>query len=54
MSQCLILIDVLFSACWEKKKRKKRNDQGPFYPGPEAGHTLLAMLRGIFAAIRIN
>jgi hypothetical protein len=41
MSQGLILIEVLSSACWEKneKKRKKRKEKQPvggaFSPGPE-------------------
>jgi hypothetical protein len=50
MLQSLILIDSLSSACWEKKK--ERNFWGPFFLGLEAGHALLAMLQGIFVAVK--
>jgi hypothetical protein len=38
MSQSLILIDALFSACWEKKKRKENKQTNKtygetFFPG---------------------
>jgi hypothetical protein len=38
MLQSLILIDVLSSAFWEKKRmreKKKRNNWGLFSPGPD-------------------
>jgi hypothetical protein len=55
MLQSLILIDALSSACWEKKERKKwRSSQGPLFSGLEARHALLAVLGGIFVAVRCN
>jgi hypothetical protein len=53
MSQSLILIDVLSSACWEKKKKKEMAEVSAT-PHPRARHTLLAVLHGIFAAVRWN
>jgi hypothetical protein len=49
MLQSLILIDALFSACWEKKER---NSEGAFFP--KAGHTLLAVPHGFLLAVRCN
>jgi hypothetical protein len=57
MSQSLILVDALSSACWEKKEKKRKKKEkwpGPFFPGPEARHALLAVLAGIFVAVRCN
>jgi hypothetical protein len=33
MLQSLILIDAMFSACWEKRKRKEKIGLGLFSPG---------------------
>jgi hypothetical protein len=53
MSQSLILIGDLSSACLEKKEKKKR-EKWPEAFFPRAGHVLLAVLHGIFAAVRWN
>jgi hypothetical protein len=37
-----------------KEKKKKEKWPGPFFPGPEARHALLAVLAGIFVAVRCN
>jgi hypothetical protein len=54
----LILIDVLSSACWEKKKnktnKKKNKTKRETTGGGSAGHALLAVIHGIFAAVRGN
>jgi hypothetical protein len=50
MSQSLILIDALTSACWERKK--KREMVSSFFP--RARHALLAVPHGIFVAVRCN
>jgi hypothetical protein len=54
MSQSLILIDALSSACWEKKKIKKREVAGAYFLGLEARHTLLAVPGRIFIAVKCN
>jgi uncharacterized oligopeptide transporter (OPT) family protein len=56
MSQRLILIDAVSSACWEKKgkKKKEREVARVFFLGLVAGHALLAVLHGIFTAVRCN
>jgi hypothetical protein len=38
MSQCLILIDALSSACWEKKEKNGEVARA-FFPEPESGHS---------------
>jgi hypothetical protein len=39
----------------EEKEKKKRWGEGEaFFPGPEAGHTLLAEPHGIFMAVKYN
>jgi hypothetical protein len=38
----------------EKDKKSKEKAVGAFTPGPEARHTLLAVLGRIFAAVRCN
>jgi hypothetical protein len=50
MSQSLILIDALSSACWEKQRKMKREMAGGFFPRARgqthlAGFTVL-LLRG--------
>jgi hypothetical protein len=52
MSQSLILIDALSSACLEKKK-KKEAARG-FLPRAGGWHILLAVPGGIFVAVRCN
>jgi hypothetical protein len=57
MLQSLSLIDALSSACWknqEKKRERERRGQGCFFLGPEARHVLLAVLGGIYMAVRCN
>jgi hypothetical protein len=51
MLQSLILTDALFTASWEKE-RKRENQLGGFLPREE--HSLLAVLCGIFMAARCN
>jgi hypothetical protein len=48
MEQSSIPIDALSSACWGKKGETA----GGFLP--RVGHTLLAVLHEIFAAVRYN
>jgi hypothetical protein len=45
--------DSVFCSLGEKKKEKEKWP-GTFFPGPEARHTLLTVLGGIFAAVRCN
>jgi hypothetical protein len=56
MSENLILIDALFPACWEKKRkrRKKKKDLARGFLSPRARHALLAVLCDIFTALRCN
>jgi hypothetical protein len=60
MSQSLILIDALSSACWgkkrkgEKEKKKKQEKDGGHFSFPRAGHALLAMMCRIFRTVRCN
>jgi hypothetical protein len=41
MSQNLILIDALYSACWEKEKKMRKKCLGGFFPRA-GGQTRLA------------
>jgi hypothetical protein len=55
MSHSLILTDALSSICWEKKrkkrgKKKEKETSRDFFP--RAGHALLALLHGVFMAVR--
>jgi hypothetical protein len=43
---CLLLVG--------RRKKRKEKLPGAFFPGPEAGHTLLAVLGRIFVAVRCN
>jgi hypothetical protein len=54
MSQSLIFIDALSSACWEKKMRERKPEKQPgaFFPGPEAGYALLVVQHWIFMTVR--
>jgi hypothetical protein len=38
----------------EKERKEKRSSWRFFFPGPEARHALLAVLGGIFPAVRCN
>jgi hypothetical protein len=53
VSQILILIDALFFAFWEIKRKRKR-EKWPEFFSPRSGHALLALLCGIFVAVRCN
>jgi hypothetical protein len=57
--QSLILINVLSSAFLEKRRKRKKQKEmtrglggGTFVP--RTGHALLAVLNGIFVAVRCN
>jgi hypothetical protein len=45
---CLLLVGR------RKKKREREKQQRTFFTGPKARHTLLAVLGGIFVAVRCN
>jgi hypothetical protein len=56
MSQSLILIDALSSASWEKRERERERERERkrktlWRLFPRARHTLLAVLRRIFAVV---
>jgi hypothetical protein len=51
----LILIEALYSACWEKKEREEKKEKWPEgFLFPRAGHTFLVVPYRIFVAVRCN